>query len=74
MAIPHAFGRSSSWSVGLEEELFVLDAETLEPRPVPRKLLDGVRFKAELFASVVELNTGICRDVSEAAAELAGLR
>ncbi|MGH3032445.1 MAG: carboxylate-amine ligase, partial [Gaiellaceae bacterium] len=42
--------------------------------PVPRKLLDGVRFKAELFASVVELNTGICRDVSEAAAELAGLR
>ena len=74
MAIPHAFGRSSPWSVGLEEELFVLDAGTLEPRPVPPALLDGVRFKAELFASVIELNTGICRDVSEAASELAGLR
>jgi carboxylate-amine ligase len=72
--IPHAFGRSSLWSVGLEEELFVLDAETLEPRPVPAGLLDGARFKAELFASVVELNTSICRDVPEAAAELAGLR
>ncbi|MGH3006173.1 MAG: carboxylate-amine ligase [Gaiellaceae bacterium] len=74
MAIPHAFGRSSPWSIGLEEELFVLDAETLEPRPIPAELLDGVRFKAELFASVVELNTGICRDVSEATAELAALR
>jgi carboxylate-amine ligase len=72
--IPHAFGRSSRWSVGLEEELFVLDAETLEPRPVPPELLDGVRFKAELFASVVELNTPICRDAAEAAARLAGLR
>jgi glutamate---cysteine ligase / carboxylate-amine ligase len=74
MAIPHAFGRSSRWSVGLEEELFVLDAETLEPRPVPPGMLDGVRFKAELFASVVELNTGICRDVHEAVSELAQLR
>lgn len=72
--IPHAFGRSSPWSVGLEEELFVVDAETLEPRAVPAGLLDGVRLKAELFASVVELNTGICRDVPEAAAELAALR
>ncbi|HEX2045166.1 MAG TPA: YbdK family carboxylate-amine ligase [Gaiellaceae bacterium] len=74
MAIPHAFGRSSRWSVGLEEELFVVDAETLAPRPVPPELLDGVRFKAELFASVVELNTGICRDVDEAVSELADLR
>ena len=52
----------------------MLDAETLEPRPVPAGLLDGARFKAELFASVVELNTNICRDVPEAAAELAMLR
>jgi glutamate---cysteine ligase / carboxylate-amine ligase len=72
--IPHAFGRSSPWSVGLEEELFVLDAETLEPRPVPPELLDGARFKAELFAAVIELNTGICRDAEEAGAELAELR
>jgi carboxylate-amine ligase len=74
MAIPHAFGRSSRWSVGIEEELFVLDAETLEPRAVPAELLDAPRLKAELFAAVVELNTSICRDVSEAAAELGALR
>ena len=52
----------------------MLDAETLEPTPVPTDLLDGVRFKAELFASVIELTTGICADAGEAAAELAGLR
>jgi glutamate---cysteine ligase / carboxylate-amine ligase len=72
--IPHAFGRSSPWSVGVEEELFVLDAETLEPVPVPSAVLDGGRFKAELFASVLELNTGICADAREAGRELAGLR
>ena len=74
LAIPHLFGRSSRWSVGIEEELFVLDAETFEPRPVPAPLLDGARLKAELFAAVVELNTPICRDVGEAAEALAGLR
>ena len=53
--------------MGIEEELFVLDAETLEPTPVPAEILDGTRLKPELFASVVELNTSICRDVAEAA-------
>lgn len=72
--IPHAFGRSSRWSVGLEEELFVLDGETLEPAPVPAEILDGTRLKPELFASVVELNTGICATVAEAVDDLAGLR
>lgn len=72
--IPHAFGRSSPWSVGVEEELFVLDAETLEPAPAPAAMLDGARFKPELFASVVELNTGICVDAAQAGEELARLR
>jgi carboxylate-amine ligase len=74
LAIPHAFGRSSRWSVGVEEELFVLDAETLDPVSVPAEILDGTRLKAELFASVVELNTSICGDVAGAAEELAALR
>jgi glutamate---cysteine ligase / carboxylate-amine ligase len=72
--IPHSFGRSEPWSVGIEEELFVLEARSLEPAPFPRHELDGVRLKAELFASVVELNTGICASVAAAADELAGLR
>ena len=72
--IEHAFGRSEPWSVGIEEELFVLDADTLEPAPFPRESLDGARLKAELFASVVELNTGICPSVAAAGEELAALR
>jgi glutamate---cysteine ligase / carboxylate-amine ligase len=72
--IAHAFGLSEPWSVGIEEELFVLDAATLEPAPFPRESLDGTRLKAELFASVVELNTGICPSVAAAGKELAALR
>ena len=72
--VPHRFGRSSPFSVGLEEELFVVDPQTLVPAPVPPGLLDGARFKAELFRSMLELTTSVCADVHEAVAELAGLR
>ena len=72
--VPHRFGRSQPFSVGLEEELFVLDAATLEPSPCPPELLDGTRFKAELFTSMFELNTSICGTVEEAVAELGQLR
>jgi carboxylate-amine ligase len=72
--IPHTFGQSEPFTVGIEEELFCLDPETLAPRPFPREALDGVRLKEELFASVVELNTGVHRTVAEAVEELASLR
>jgi carboxylate-amine ligase len=72
--IPEAFGASERWSIGVEEELFVLDEKTLSPSPFPREAFDGVRLKPELFATVVELNTGICVSPAEAVAELAELR
>jgi len=72
--IPHAFGDSEPWSVGIEEELFVLEGSSLSPAPFPPAELDGVRLKHELFASVVELNTGVCGSVEEATRELATLR
>lgn len=72
--IHHRFGQSDPFTVGLEEELFCLDAETLAPRPFPRAALDGARLKEELFSSVVELNTGIHASATEAVAELAALR
>jgi glutamate---cysteine ligase / carboxylate-amine ligase len=72
--VPHCFGRSSPFSLGLEEELFVVDLETLAPAPVPPGLLDGARFKAELFTSMLELTTTVCADVHEAVGELAELR
>ncbi len=72
--LAHRFGRSPAFSVGLEEELFVVDSETLAPAPVPAGVLDGSRFKAELFTTMFELNTGVCADVGEAVAELGELR
>lgn len=70
----HRFGESPPFSVGLEEELFVLDAKTLEPASVPEGVLDGERFKAELFTTMLELTTGICPNVDGAVEELADLR
>jgi glutamate---cysteine ligase / carboxylate-amine ligase len=72
--IPHHFGESDPFTVGIEEELFCLDSETLAPAPFPREALDGARLKEELFASVVELNTGIHRTAADAIAELERLR
>ena len=72
--VAHRFGESPAFSVGLEEELFVLDAQTLEPASVPAGVLDGVRFKAELFTTMLELTTGICPGVAQAVEELAELR
>ena len=72
--IEQRFGESPPWSLGVEEELFVLDAETLEPALWPPELFDGRRLKAELFATVVELTTGICDTAEQAADELEELR
>ena len=72
--VAHRFGQSPAFSVGVEEELFVLDAETLEPASVPEGVLDGERFKPELFTTMFELNTGICTGVGDAVDELAVLR
>src|SRR5512132_547275 len=72
--MPHAFGQSEPFTVGIEEELFCLDGETLAPQPFPREALDGARLKEELFASVVELNTGVHRPAAEAVAGPASLR
>jgi carboxylate-amine ligase len=72
--IEQRFGESAPWSLGVEEELFVLDAETLEPALWPPELFDGTRLKAELFATVVELTTGVCDTAEQAARELEDLR
>jgi carboxylate-amine ligase len=75
------FGESPALSVGVEEELMLLDAETLQPvagvetivREAEELALPG-RLKTELHASVVELATGICADPDEAVAALSELR
>ena len=79
--IESAWGESSTFSVGVEEEIMILDAETFEPvgavdlfvRESEGLGLPG-RLKTELHASIVELNTRICADTAEAVAALADLR
>ena len=75
------FGESPPLSIGVEEELMILDEGTLLPvgavdvfvRDSEGLALPG-RLKTEMHASVVELNTQICADVDEAVAALAELR
>ena len=72
--IPHAFGARKPLTLGVEEELFVVDPGTLRLAAAPDELFDGTRLKSELHRAVVELNTGICATPEEVAAELAELR
>ena len=72
--IPRAFGESQPFSLGAEEEIFVVDAETYGPVTVPGGAFAGERRKPELFAAVIELTTGVCRDAGEIGSELARLR
>jgi carboxylate-amine ligase len=66
-------------TLGVEEELMLLDAETLSQRPVSSDVIPRVRaergsVKHELFESIVELNTGICESPAEAEEILRDLR
>jgi glutamate---cysteine ligase / carboxylate-amine ligase len=72
--IEHRFGQSSPFSVGVEEELFVVDPRTMHPVAAPQSLFEGEQLKRELFASVVEVTTGVCASVPDAADELRRLR
>jgi glutamate---cysteine ligase / carboxylate-amine ligase len=71
------FGSAPPWSLGVEEELMLVDAETLEPA------LDGFsrvfgeateRIKPELFESFVEITTTVVETPEEVEAELRSLR
>ena len=79
--IEQAFGESPPWSLGVEEELMILDAETLALSPGVEHLVAAAEARAqpgvlkmELLASMVELATDVCETVDEALASLVGLR
>jgi carboxylate-amine ligase len=79
MSIESHYGESSPFSLGVEEELMVLDPETLALAPraheVIERLDDGSgRFKPELFASMLETATPICPDAPAALGELRSMR
>jgi carboxylate-amine ligase len=75
--IEQHFGRALT--LGVEEELMILDAGTLAQRPASRELIPAVAasrgtVKTELFQSVIELNTDICDSPADAAVVVRGLR
>jgi glutamate---cysteine ligase / carboxylate-amine ligase len=79
--IEEHFGESSPFSLGVEEELMILDAVTYEQVAAVDRILKGVEgmdlpgsVKTELFASVFETNTGVCATVGEVDEALPVLR
>jgi glutamate---cysteine ligase / carboxylate-amine ligase len=71
-----SWGSAPPFSLGVEEELFLVDAETLETAPVFEQVVPepDARLKPELFACLVETTTPICRGPEEALAEIGRLR
>jgi carboxylate-amine ligase len=66
-------------TLGVEEELMLLDAATLAQRPASSEVIPLVRVerglvKHELFESIVELNSGVCGSPEDALEVVRGLR
>src|SRR5207253_379295 len=79
--IEQHFGESPPFSLGVEEEVMILDGETLMPVAAVDVLVRGAEgldlpgtLKTELHASVVELNTQVCATAHEALEALEELR
>jgi glutamate---cysteine ligase / carboxylate-amine ligase len=71
------FGAVPPWSLGVEEELMLVDAETLAPARDGFSRVFGEateRIKPELFESFVEITTSVVETPEEAEAELRALR
>jgi glutamate---cysteine ligase / carboxylate-amine ligase len=71
------FGAAPPWSLGVEEELMLVDAETLEPARDGYSRVFGEateRIKPELFESFVEITTPVVSTAEEVETELRALR
>jgi carboxylate-amine ligase len=66
------FGRSLT--IGVEEELLLLDPTTFELTAGVERLLGPEGLKTELFSCLVETNTPVCETAEEARTELDRLR
>src|SRR6478672_11378837 len=71
------FGAAPAWSLGVEEELMLVDSETLEPaRDGFSRVFDEAteRIKPELFESFVEITATVVETPEQIEAELRALR
>jgi carboxylate-amine ligase len=72
----HRFGSSPPLSLGVEEELLLVDRETLQLVPEAELVLDSVagpaaeRVTSEIFSEQIEIKTGVCLGADGALAEL----
>lgn len=72
----HRFGATAPLSLGVEEELLLVDDE-LCLAPVAERVLDEIddeRVSNEIFAGQIEIKTGVCDGAEAALRELAELR
>jgi carboxylate-amine ligase len=71
-----SWGSAPAFSLGVEEELFLVDSETLEAAPVFEQVVPepDARLKPELFACIVETTTPVRRDAHEVLDDLMRLR
>jgi carboxylate-amine ligase len=72
----HAF-KAPAYTIGIEEELMILDAETLELANAIESLLEtpaAGEIKPELMESVLEVSTDPCANTAEAGEQLRSLR
>jgi carboxylate-amine ligase len=78
--LEHRFDKGTPFTIGVEEELMLIDAETLDLAHEIEAILAGVpdhlegQVKPELFQSVLEVATTPCANVGEAASQLVDLR
>lgn len=75
----HKFGSSPPLTIGVEEELLLVDEECRLVAGA-EELLERIEpdrrgaVSTEIFATQIELKTGVCLDAAQAAAELADVR
>ena len=74
--VEHAFGRAAPFAIGVEEELLLVDPETLALDHGASELLArvGDRVKPDLYEAEVETASPISADAAEATAALGELR
>jgi len=75
----HKFqGRGNAYTIGIEEELMILDADSLELVNAIESMLEPAppvgEIKPELMESVLEVSTDPCRNTVEAGDQLRALR
>jgi carboxylate-amine ligase len=77
--VDHAFGREADFALGIEEELMLVDARTLELANVASDVIGLVEapsgeVKHELYEALIECSTPVVRNVPDGVETLAALR